>query len=108
LQHAAHELAVSEHGILPVIGDDGCYHGCVTARAVAEALASGGRGVGTTVTDLAELPPLVTWDSSLSDALTVLTNAPGTALPVLTTDDQLTGWITHQSILDSLKLTTSQ
>ncbi len=108
LQHAAHELAVSEHGILPVIGDDGCYHGCVTARAVAEALASDGQDVGTTVTDLAELPPLVTRDSSLADALTALTNAPGTGLPVLTTDDQLTGWITHQSILDSLKLTTSQ
>jgi CIC family chloride channel protein len=96
LERAAHALAVSGHGILPVVGGDGRYQGCVTARAVAEALAGEHEGV---VGDLAELPPLVTGESSLDDALTALTNAPGTGLPVLADEGRLTGWITHQAVL---------
>ncbi|HET9256592.1 MAG TPA: chloride channel protein, partial [Pseudonocardiaceae bacterium] len=107
LPHAAHALAISEHGILPVIGDDGYYQGCVTARGVAEALADD-QGVGGTVADLAELLPLVMRDSSLAEALTALTDAPGTGLPVLVNDNQLVGWITHQCILDSLNSTASE
>ncbi|MFI5615246.1 chloride channel protein [Amycolatopsis sp. NPDC051903] len=97
---AAHALAVSGHGILPVVGPDGRYQGCVTARAVAEALADEHDGV---VGELAELPPLVTCDSSLADALTALTNAPGTGLPVLAEEHRLAGWITHQAVLGALE-----
>ena len=104
LQHAAHELAVSEHGALPVIGADGYYHGCVTARGVAETLA-GDHEVTSTVADIAELPPLVTRDSTLSEALSALTSTLGTGLPVLVPGNQLVGWITHQSILNALDLT---
>ncbi len=99
LGRAAHALAVSGHGILPVVDGEGRYQGCVTARAVAEALADDYDG---TVGDLAELPPLVTGETSLADALTALSNAPGTGLPVLAGEHQLTGWITHQSVLAAL------
>ncbi|WP_329065703.1 chloride channel protein [Amycolatopsis sp. NBC_01480] len=100
LERAAHALAVSGHGILPVVAADGRYQGCVTARAVAEALADDSTGV---VGDLAELPPLVTEETSLADALAALTNAPGTGLPVLAGEDRLSGWITHQAVLTALE-----
>ncbi|WP_091388842.1 chloride channel protein [Amycolatopsis pretoriensis] len=99
LERAAHALAVSGHGILPVTDEAGRYQGCVTAQAVAEALGDDHDG---TVGDLAELPPLVTCETSLADALTALTNAPGTGLPVLDGDHQLTGWLTHQAVLSAL------
>ncbi|GAA3575588.1 chloride channel protein [Amycolatopsis ultiminotia] len=100
LDEAAHELAVSGHGVLPVIDPDGAYQGCVTARAVAEAVAEGQQG---TVGELAELPPLLTRDTNLADALTVLTGAAGTGLPVLSAEHRLEGWITHQSVLGVLR-----
>ncbi|MER6902014.1 CBS domain-containing protein, partial [Amycolatopsis sp. NPDC000740] len=71
-----------------------------TARAVAEAVAEDHVGQ---VGDLAELPPLVTGDSTLADALDALGQAPGTGLPVLTGTDELTGWVTHQSVLSALE-----
>lgn len=101
LEDAARVLAVSGHAILPVTGADGQYHGCVTARAVAEALGSDAP-VGRTVADLTELPPLITRESTLADALAALTNAPGTGLPVLGERNELTGWITHQCVLNVL------
>lgn len=100
LELAAHALALSGHGILPVVDGEGRYQGCVTARAVAEAVADDHEGP---VGDLAELPPLVTSGSTLADALDALTHAPGTGLPVLTGKDELTGWITHQAVLSALK-----
>jgi CIC family chloride channel protein len=102
LGRAAHSLAVSGHGILPVVDAGGRYQGCVTARAVAEALADDCEG---TVGDLAELPPLVTEETTLADALTGLANAPGTGLPVLAGEHQLAGWITHQSVLSAIAAT---
>jgi CIC family chloride channel protein len=101
LDEAAQALALSGHGILPVVGADGRYQGCVTARAVAEVL-DDGQASARTVGDVAELPPVVTAYSSLSDALTALTHAPGTGLPVLAGEHELIGWITHQCVLDSL------
>jgi CIC family chloride channel protein len=103
LQPAARALALSGHGILPVVGTDGEYHGCVTARAVAEALGDDQATSGT-VTDLAELPPLVTQESTLAEALDALGGAQGTGLPVLDQDaGTLVGWITHQTILAALR-----
>jgi CIC family chloride channel protein len=70
---AAHALAMSGHGILPVIGADCRYHGCVTARAVAEALGAlvSAQGTGLPVLD--------------EEAT------------------ELVGWLTHQSLLNALK-----
>jgi CIC family chloride channel protein len=99
LVRAAHALAVSGHGILPVVDGEGRYQGCVTARAVAEAL---GSDHDTTVGELAELPPLITCETSLADALTALANAAGTGLPVLDDERRLAGWLTHQAVLSAL------
>ncbi|GHF32324.1 transport integral membrane protein [Amycolatopsis bartoniae] len=100
LRPAARALALSGHGILPVVGKDGQYCGCVTARAVAESLTD---ERDETVGSLAELPPLVTEESNLTDALDALTQASGTGLPVLDKETgNLTGWITHQAILATL------
>jgi len=60
-----------------------------------------------TAPGVADLPPLVTRDSTLSDALSALTSMLGTGLPVLVPGNQLIGWITHQAILNFLNLTTS-
>jgi CIC family chloride channel protein len=103
LPSAAHALALSGHGILPVVGADGRYHGCVTARAVAEALGDQ-QSRDHTVADLAELPPLVTRASPLPDALGALVSAQGTGLPVLDAETtELVGWLTHQSLLRALR-----
>jgi CIC family chloride channel protein len=102
LRPAAHALALSGHGILPVVGADGRYHGCVTARAVAEALGDE-QSRDHTVADLAELPPLVTRTSPLTEALGALVSAQGTGLPVLDNEaTELVGWLTHQSLLTAL------
>ena len=66
---------------------------------MAEALAEDHEG---TVGELAELPPLLTGETSLAEALAALTNAPGTGLPVLSGERELSGWITHQSVLFAL------
>lgn len=101
LRPAARALALSGHGILPVVSADGRYHGCVTARAVAEALTD---DRAETVGSLAELPPVVTGESPLTDALDALTQAAGTGLPVQDKETgTLSGWITHQAILTALR-----
>jgi CIC family chloride channel protein len=103
LRAASHALALSGHGILPVVGDDGRYHGCVTARAVAEALAEvPAEPTGSTrgVAELAEMPATVTADTPVVDAISALTAASGSGLPVLDSDHrELVGWITHPTVL---------
>lgn len=99
LEDAADALALSGHGVLPVIGADGHYYGCVTARAVAETLRDD-HIRDRVVADLAELPPLITQDSTLADALSALDSAQGAELPVLDADGTaLVGWMTHQTAL---------
>jgi CIC family chloride channel protein len=107
LDDAARSLARSAHGVLPVTGADGRYHGCVTARAVAETL-DDDQTATRTIADLAELPSVVTTDSSLSDALSALVADQGSGLPVLDpASHALVGWITHQSILTALQPSTA-
>jgi len=103
LPEAARALALSAHGMLPVVTDNGTYCGCVSARAVAETLTQPSSH-DTTVADLATLPPTVTDDSTLADALQALSASAGTGLPVLDPRHaQLTGWITHESVLAALQ-----
>ena len=102
LAAAGHALALSGNGILPVVGNDGTYHGCVTARAVAEVLADEQSNT-LRVAELAELPPLVTEDSTLTDALAALAASEATGLPVLAADHTLSGWITHRTILRAVR-----
>lgn len=99
LDQAGRAVWLSANGVLPVVGADGRYHGCVTARAVSEALA-GGDGMARVARDLAVLPPKITETSTLSDALHALAGAEGTGLPVLDpAGRRLVGWITHRALL---------
>ncbi|MQA12438.1 MAG: chloride channel protein [Pseudonocardiaceae bacterium] len=103
LRTVARALALSGHGMLPVVGADGQYHGCVTARAVAESLGDESSS-DRTVADLAELPPLVTRDFTLTEALDALVDGQGTGLPVLEPGGRaLIGWISHQRVLAALQ-----
>ncbi len=99
LLSAARTLSLSPYGMLPVVGTDGSYHGCVTARLVAETLGDADTS-DTTVADLATLPPVVTADATLTEALRALAGSAGTGLPVVDpTHTKLAGWITHESVL---------
>jgi len=99
LLSAARTLSLSPYGMLPVVGSDGVYHGCVTARLVAETLADADTD-DKTVADLATLPPVVTADATLTEALLALAGSSGGGLPVMDpTHTQLTGWVTHESVL---------
>jgi chloride channel protein, CIC family len=103
IEDASRALWLSANGVLPVMGGDGHYGGCVTARAVAEALDTVG-SIDRTVGDLAQIPPKITETSSLAEALDALVGAEGTGAPVLTADeDRLVGWITHRIILTAVQ-----
>ncbi len=103
LAAASRILSLSAHGMLPVVTVEGTYCGCVSARAVAETL-SEPHSHDKTVADLATLPPTITDDSTLADALQALSASSGTGLPVFDAGGaQLTGWITHESVLAALQ-----
>jgi CIC family chloride channel protein len=103
LDEASRSLLLSANGVLPVLGADQRYHGCVTVRAVSEALTSG-ESSARTVADLAWTPPQITEASTLADALHALAGAEGTGLPVLDpTRHALVGWITHRTLLTALR-----
>ena len=101
LEDTGRAVWLSANGVLPVMGADGQYHGCVTARSVSEALVDT-EDCGATAGDLALLPPRVTETSSLADALHALAGAEGTGLPVLDrTGHTLVGWVTHRALLSA-------
>ncbi len=63
IETASRALWLSANGVLPVSGADQRYHGCVTARAVTEALAAD-EAAGATVADLAVMPDKITETST--------------------------------------------
>jgi CIC family chloride channel protein len=104
---ASRALWLSANGVLPVMGADERYHGCVTARAIAEALGNP-ESADRTAGDLATMPPKVTERSTLVDALHALAGAESTGLPVLDPDGHtVTGWITHRAVLTALQESTA-
>ncbi|HEY1573276.1 MAG TPA: chloride channel protein [Pseudonocardiaceae bacterium] len=106
LEDASRALLLSANGVLPVMGADQRYHGCVTARAVSEALGDGSLSTQT-VADLAEMPSRIVETSTLADALPLLAGAEGTGLPVLDpAGHALVGWITHRTLLTALQPST--
>ncbi|WP_020498111.1 chloride channel protein [Sciscionella marina] len=101
LEEAARELLLSANGAAPVIGEDEQYHGCVTARAVAEALDQ--EAQRSCLADLAQHPPTVTADASLDAALDALVEVDASGIPVLDEKaHELVGWITHRTVLAAL------
>ncbi|MGQ4517029.1 chloride channel protein [Streptomyces sp. DW26H14] len=103
LAEAAPALARSPHGVLPVLAGDDTYLGTATARSAAETLATPS-DQSLSVGAITHLPGPLTADTGLTDALHALVASEGAGLPVLdATRTRLTGWITHQSVLDALR-----
>jgi CIC family chloride channel protein len=103
LDTAGRALWLSANGVVPVMGADEQYHGCVTARAVAEAL-NDKESTDSTVADLAVMPPKITENATLGDALHALAAADATGLPVVASDgSRLVGWITHRAVLTAVR-----
>ncbi|WP_373686729.1 hypothetical protein [Nocardia terpenica] len=89
LDAASRAVWLSANGILPVTGPDQRYHGCVTARAVA---------------DLTVRPPEVVETSTLLEALDILAGAEGAGVPVLySRGHAVVGWLTHRAVLAALQ-----
>ncbi|MEV6558245.1 chloride channel protein [Nocardia sp. NPDC051756] len=101
---AADALARSTTTMLPVVGADGYYHGCVTARDIAEALDD--PEAADTVRTLLTLPPTLAVDATLPEMLTALVGHDGTGLPVVDrARGELTGWIDYDDVLIALRST---
>ncbi|WP_264059476.1 chloride channel protein [Mycolicibacterium frederiksbergense] len=98
LQEAAAALAATALGVLPVVDDDRRYLGCVSARAVTEALADPGRPHD--IARLIAVPTAVHANTPADGVLAALSGRGGTGLPVLDDDEAvLIGWITYESVL---------
>jgi chloride channel protein, CIC family len=106
LDDAASALATSSFGMLPVVGDDGRYTGCVSAQDVAEALtqALDDPDRPHEIEPLVGQPAVVSADTSADELLARLSGRGGTGLPVLDPDrSELVGWITYESVLARLR-----
>ena len=102
LDDAAAALAASPLGMLPVVGADGRYTGCVTAQDVAEALDDPEPPHG--IQPLVGLPTSVAADADADEILAKLSGRGGTGVPVLNEDHTaLIGWITYESVLARLR-----
>lgn len=102
LDDAAAALATSPFGMLPVLGADGRYTGCVSAQDVAEALEDSDPPHD--LKTLVGLPTAVAADAAAEEILAKLSGRGGTGLPVLNPDHtELIGWITYESVLAKLR-----
>lgn len=105
LSEAAQRLAQSVDSVLPVVDGNGRYQGCVTAGAVAEVLGDGTVNNGE-VGKLLEVPPEISSENKLVDALDSLVSVEVSAAPVL--DERGTepvGWISHRTLLSCMGTT---
>ncbi len=98
----ADSLARARHAQLPVVDVAGAFVGVVTARAVSDALADGGHDQASAASVL-ERVPAVGVDEPLDRALKALDDSTGRAIPVVDADGAVSGWLTHQRVLDVLR-----
>jgi CIC family chloride channel protein len=98
---AAKRFAAAGDSHLPVLDTDGCYFGVLAAHAVMDALAAGEQASISTLTASAEP---VTADAPIGEVLRRLDHGDG-AVPVITSDATLVGWIRHRDILTALTTT---
>ncbi|MGW4774652.1 chloride channel protein [Nocardia sp. NPDC004278] len=102
LAAAADALTRSGAALLPVVGADGYYCGCVSARDVAEALDD--PAPPATVHQLLTLPTALMADATLHDMLTALAGQDGAGLPVVDRDHrELIGWVDYDDLLAALR-----
>ena len=84
--------------MVPVVGSDGRYAGCLSTRSLAEALNE--PDPPPTVAPLVEQPMLVTADTMTPDILAALAGYGGSGLPVVDTDrGVMIGWVTYEAVL---------
>ena len=96
----------SSFGMLPVVGDDGRYTGCVSRPGCRRSPRRGPDHPGRTheIELLVGLPAVVSTDTSADELLAKLNGRGGTGLPVLDPDRcELVGWITYESVLAKLR-----
>ena len=98
LSDATAALSASAVGIVPVVGVDGDYLGCLTAQEVTQALDD--PDPPTDVADLIRRPTVLAADASPQEILSALTGYGGTGLPVLDAEGTaLIGWVTYETVL---------
>ncbi|MFI1920219.1 chloride channel protein [Nocardia sp. NPDC020380] len=101
LAAAAGALERTTGGILAVLGDDGRYRGCVSARDVAESL-DAPEPPATIEPLVKELPPIAA-DTAFHDVVTALAGHGATGLPVVDTDrTAVIGWVNYENLLSVL------
>jgi CIC family chloride channel protein len=101
LASAAAALSTSPLGIVPVVGTHGDYLGCVTARAVTQALND--PDPPARIADILDRPSAVAADSRSGEILAALAGHGGTGLPVVDRDGAaLIGWITYETVLSRM------
>ncbi|MDV3129428.1 chloride channel protein [Mycobacterium sp. 21AC1] len=84
--------------MLPVIGADGSYRGCVRARDLFEARAS--TNAPTTIADLLFHPATISGEATAGEITETLARHGVTGLPVISADGStLIGWISHRTVL---------
>ncbi|EGD53263.1 transport integral membrane protein [Gordonia neofelifaecis NRRL B-59395] len=100
LTAAAEALQRTVVGAVPVVNGSGVYRGILSAQVVADALTRE-HHTGT-VLDLVRIPPTLTADTRLSQAMAVLDAAPAAGVPVVSADGtRLVGWLTHKDVLNA-------
>lgn len=96
LAEIAHRFSVEDGTALPVVNDHHELRGIVLADDVERALRD---HPDITAADLARNVPVLHANQGIDDALTALSHAHGTGVPVRNATGQLTAWITHRDLL---------
>ncbi len=102
LREVATRLSGVNYGVLPLAGEDGRYHGIVTARAVSETLADGRHDV-VPAEIVVELPDRVRVDDTLDAVLDALNRSGVGGMPVLDAEGRPVGWVDYRAALTSMQ-----
>ena len=98
LAEVAAALASTPFGILPVLAETGDYLGVVTARGVSDALADG-RHEAAAAALVTEIPSTIGETDTLENATEALSRNDTSALPVLSTEGVVVGWLDYRTLL---------
>jgi CIC family chloride channel protein len=98
LAEVAAALAGTPFGILPVLAETGDYLGVVTARGVSDALADG-RHDAAAAALVTEIPTTIGETDTLENATEALSRNDTSALPVLSTEGVVVGWLDYRTLL---------
>jgi CIC family chloride channel protein len=103
LRSAAAVLADTPIKMVPVIGSDGRYAGCLSAQDLMDSLS--GVDPPPTIAPLVRQPGTIPVDGTTSDILGALADHGGAGVPVIDPDTKtMIGWITYDAVLNRLRL----